>query len=300
MTAFIPTLDDYVAEPFEQDEIHTPDGYPLTARFFAPPVTARGNWRGSVIIVPAMGVPQSYYQPFATWLANQGYYTVTFDYRGMGLSKHGPLREVQADVFVWAKLDTAAVLDALHARVPSLPVTWIGHSLGGQILPFAPNRSRVAKMITVGTGSGYWQENSPPLKRKVWLLWFGIAPVTMPLFGYFPGSLFNMVGDLPHGVMKQWRSWCLHPEYAVGVEGDGVRALYASVKTPIVSLSFTDDEFMSAANTASIHGFYTGAPKAMLRIHPHDAGVKRIGHFGFFRRDMADALWAKYVLPVLP
>lgn len=299
MSTFIPTLDDFVAEPFSQEELHTPDGYPLVARFYAPPATAREAWHGSVIIVPAMGVPQRYYQPFAAWLAHHGYLAVTFDYRGMGLSKHGPLREVTADIFTWAKMDAATVLEALALRAPSLPVTWIGHSLGGQILPFVPNRSRVAKMITVGTGSGYWKENAPPLKRSVWALWYGIVPATLPLFGYFPGSLFNMVGDLPHGVMKQWRSWCLHPEYAVGVEGEGVRALYDSVKTPIVSLSFTDDEYMSAANTASIHGFYTGAPKAMLRIHPQDAGVKRIGHFGFFRSGMEDRLWMKYVLPLL-
>lgn len=299
MTTAIPTLEDYVAEPFRSETLHTPDGYPLAARFFEPPATVRGAWRGSVLVVPAMGVPQAYYQPFAAWLANHGYLAVTFDYRGMGLSRHGPLRRVQADVFTWAEQDTATVLDAITARAPGVPLTWIGHSLGGQILPFVPNRTRVAKMITVGTGSGYWKENSPPLKKRVWLLWYGVAPLTLPLFGYFPGSLFNMVGDLPRGVMQQWRRWCLHPEYAVGVEGEPVRARFAAVKTPILSLSFTDDEFMSAANTRSLHAFYTGAPKAMLRIDPRDAGVKRIGHFGFFRRDMADAVWARYVLPQL-
>lgn len=299
MTTAIPTLEDYVAEPFRAETLHTPDGYPLAARIFEPPATVRGAWRGSVLVVPAMGVPQAYYQPFAAWLANHGYLAVTFDYRGMGLSRHGPLRRVQADVFTWAEQDTATVLDAITARAPGVPLTWIGHSLGGQILPFVPNRTRVAKMITVGTGSGYWKENSPPLKKRVWLLWYGVAPLTLPLFGYFPGSLFNMVGDLPRGVMQQWRRWCLHPEYAVGVEGEPVRARFAAVKTPILSLSFTDDEFMSAANTRSLHAFYTGAPKAMLRIDPRDAGVKRIGHFGFFRRDMADAVWARYVLPQL-
>ncbi|MFZ5722216.1 MAG: alpha/beta fold hydrolase [Pseudomonadota bacterium] len=298
--AQIPTLDDYVAEPYVQEEIRAADGYPLTARVYTPPATVRGSWHGSVLIVPAMGVPQAYYQPFATWLANHGYLAMTFDYRGMGLSKRGSLRDVDADVLTWAQQDAAAALEALSARGPALPVTWVGHSLGGQILPFVPNRARVAKMITVGTGSGYWKENSPQLKRSVWLLWYGVAPLTMPLFGYFPGRLFNMVGDLPRGVMTQWRRWCLDPEYAVGAEGEAARAAFSSLKTPIVSLSFTDDEFMSAANTASIHGFYSGAPKAMIRIDPRDAGLKRIGHFGFFRRDMADPLWAKYVLPVLP
>jgi predicted alpha/beta hydrolase len=299
MTVAIPSLDDYAADPWVDETITTTDGYPLAARFFAPPATLRGAWRGSVLIAPAMGVPQSYYQAFATWLANRGYLAVTFDFRGMGLSRRGSLRGLDADIFTWAERDAAAVLDALVARAPGLPLTWVGHSLGGQILPFVPGRDRVAKMVTVGCGSGYWKENSPPLKKRVWMLWYGVAPLTVPLFGYYPGSLFNMVGDLPANVMRQWRAWCMHPEYSVGVEGSAARAKFAAVRTPIVSLSFTDDEFMSARNTESLHAFYTGARKAMLRIDPRDAGVARIGHFGFFRREHGDRLWATYVLPLL-
>jgi predicted alpha/beta hydrolase len=55
------------------------------------------------------------------------------------------------------------------------------------------------------------------------------------------------------------------PNCAVGAEGEAIRAQYAAVRTPIVSLSFADDEMMSAANTESIHGFYSGAHRA-LRI----------------------------------
>ena len=32
-----------------------------------------GNNKGAVLIVPAMGTPQSYYANFATWLSGQGY-----------------------------------------------------------------------------------------------------------------------------------------------------------------------------------------------------------------------------------
>ena len=40
-----------------------------------------------MLIVPAMGVDQRYYAAFASWLADQGYFVVTFDYRGMGRSR---------------------------------------------------------------------------------------------------------------------------------------------------------------------------------------------------------------------
>jgi predicted alpha/beta hydrolase len=154
-----------------------------------------------------------------------------------------------------------------------------------------PNRERVSRVVTVGCGTGYWLHNAAPTRRTVWWLWFIVCPVVLPLFGYFPGRRLRKVGDLPHGVMRQWRRWCLHPEYLVGVGGDAVRAAYAAVTTPILSLSFTDDEFMSRRNTETMHGFYAGARPELRRIAPRDVGVERIGHFGFFRSNFESTLW---------
>ena len=56
---------------------------------------------------------------------------------------------------------------------------------------------------------------------------------------------------------------------------------------------------MSARNTESIHGFYSGAPRTMKRIAPQDIGVRRIGHFGFFRAAFEPSLWRGHVLPEL-
>lgn len=269
------------------------DGQRLAATFYPAQVTPHGT----VLIVSAMGVTQSYYAPFAEWLAREGFYAATFDFRGIGASRRGSLRGFRADILDWARLDCAAMVDALAARVPDVPLYWIGHSLGGQVLAFVPNRERIAKAITVATGSGYWRENAPPLRRYVWWLWYVAAPVAIAVCGYFPGRRLRKVGDLPAEVMRQWRRWCLNPEYAVGVEGPSVRAAYAAVHTPIVSLSFTDDEYMSARNIESIHGFYVNAPRTMKRIAPHDIGVRRIGHFGFFRGGFEQSLWRAHLLP---
>jgi predicted alpha/beta hydrolase len=275
-------------------EIATADGHGIMCRFFP----LRGEATGAVLIAPAMGAPQDYYAPFATWLATQGFLAATFDYRGTGLSRPRRLRGFKADLFDWARLDCGAMVEAISKRAPGKPLYWIGHSLGGQILPFVSNRDRISKFVTIATGSGYWRENSPPLKRRVWWLWYVVAPLAVSLFGYFPGKRLRKVGDLPKGVMEQWRRWCLNPEYAVGVE-EGVRAEYAAVRTPIVSISFSDDEFMSARNTESIHGFYANAPRTMKRITPQDIGARRIGHFGFFRPEHESSLWQAYLLPEL-
>jgi predicted alpha/beta hydrolase len=70
-----------------------------------------------------------------------------------------------------------------------------------------------------------------------------------------------------------------------------VRARYTGIAHPITSISFTDDELMSERSIASLHAFYCTAPRQMQRYAPADLGLRRIGHFGFFRTDKADALW---------
>ena len=265
------------------------DGQQIAARFYRP----QEESKGAVLIVPAMGVSQDYYQPFASWLAQQGYTAATFDYRGTGLSRPRELRGFKADIFDWARLDCAAMIEAL----PERPFYWIGHSLGGQILALVPNKESITKAVTVATGSGYWRENAAPIRPMAWWLWFVVVPPALQLWGYFPGKALRKVGDLPKGVMQQWRRWCLDPEYAVGAEGAAVRAEYAAVRSPIVSISFSDDEMMSARNTESIHSFYTGAPRKMKRIAPQDIGAKRIGHFGFFRSAFEASLWRAHLLP---
>ena len=271
--------------------VTTADGQPISASFFEP----QGDSKGAVLIVPAMGCAQDYYRAFASWLATQGFTVATFDYRGTGRSRPRALRGFKADIFDWARLDCAAMIDAL----PQRPLYWIGHSLGGQILPLVPNRASIQKAVTVATGSGYWRENTPRIRPMAWWLWFVAAPLAVSLCGYFPGRKLRKVGDLPKGVIQQWRRWCLDPEYAVGAEGGAIRAQYASVRTPIVSLSFADDEMMSLRNTESIHGFYSGAPRIMKRIAPQDIGAQRIGHFGFFRSAFEASLWRQHLLPEL-
>ncbi len=268
-------------------KVRTADGVELAATTFGEP---RGC-RAGVLVVPAMAVEQPYYESFAQWLAERGHFVATFDYRGIGRSRCGPLRQVEADVVTWAREDTGAMVDFVDRHIGDRPLLWVGHSLGGQILGLVPQRARIAAMLTIAAGSGYWRDYVPGLRRIAPLLWYGIVPTLLATFGYFPGRRLGMIGDVPGGVMRQWRSWCLHPNYLFGVEKPDPRGTYAQLAQPILSLSFTDDEYMSARNIESLHSFYSGAARELRRIAPRDAGVEKIGHFGFFRRLHSGTLW---------
>jgi predicted alpha/beta hydrolase len=271
--------------------VTTADGFELHATPFGDSQTARAG----VLIASAMGVEQAYYADFAHWLAAQGYWVVTFDYRGVGQSRPAAfrpsLRGFESDVLAWAQRDATALIDFMAERLGERPLLWVGHSLGGQILGLLDRPERIRAIVTVAAGSGYWRDYVPRLRRFAPALWFGIVPVALLLFGYFPGRRLGMIGDVPRGVMRQWRAWCLDPDYLFGVEDPAWRVTYARLRQPILSLSFTDDEYLSERNIASLHAFYAGAVREMRRLAPGDIGVDRIGHFGFFRRRHAERLW---------
>lgn len=247
--------------------------------------------RAAVIIPSAMGVAQKYYTRFAEWLALQGYQVTTFDYRGIGQSAPRSLRGYPINIFDWATQDCAAIIDVVKTQLPAVPLYWIGHSLGGQLLGLIPNRDRIDRVLTVAAGSGYWLETAWPTRSVVWWLWYVVAPLALRWAGYFPGKRLRTVGDLPFGVMEQWRRWCLSREYVVGAEGEKVREAYASVRMPMLALSFTDDALMSAHGIRSLHGLYVNAPIEYRRIAPPDVGGRHIGHFGFFRPQFEQTLW---------
>jgi predicted alpha/beta hydrolase len=268
--------------------LQAPDGARIAARVYEPD----GPVEGSVVIGGAMGVRQDYYARFAAWLARQGWRVTTFDYRGSGDSAPATLRGFRADLFDWTR-DYEAAIEHAHAALPGAPLYLLGHSLGAQLPGLLANQAKVSGLLSVAAGSGYWRENAPRLKRVVPYFWFVLVPIATRLFGYFPGRMLRKVGDLPAGVVLQWRRWCLDPRYSVGAEGEAARTAYASARFPVLALSIADDELMTLEGTHSLLALYENAPHAIHRIDPHELALRRIGHFGAFRTEQEGALWPR-------
>lgn len=272
----------------------TQGGHCLNVRLFE-----ADNARSVVIIAGAMGVAQHCYEKFARFLTSQGLTAITFDYFGTGESLRTPVKDCTVQLTEWASEDCQAVIRMAGERYPGLCLQWIGHSVGGQLLGLTPNVNQLDNIVTIACGSGYWRENSPPTRRVAWLLWYFLVPVSLRLTGYFPGKRLNIVGDLPPNVIRQWRRWCLNPEYSVGAEGEAARQQYSGVTAPISTVAFTDDEMMSRRNTESLHGFYSNAPVTYRFISPQDIGEQRIGHLGWFRERFRESIWQGTLIPLL-
>jgi predicted alpha/beta hydrolase len=266
------------------------DGRDLHTTTFEPvgPVVA------VALVASAMATPARYYTAFARRLAEHGIRTVTFDYRSVTGTPE-EMRTESADVDRWSA-DAAAVLRRVadDAERDALPITWIGHSLGGQIIPFVQHE-RLAAIINIAAGDGYWRRNAPGLRWKVPLLWWVLAPLAMRATGYFPGRALGLGGDLPAGVLRQWSRWCRHPEYLRADHADAPQ-LFSAVKARYMSLSFTDDEVLAAESVHHLDGWYTGTEQVHQRFSPEQLDVTRVGHHGFFRPEFAP-LWDELVVP---
>jgi len=238
---------------------------------------AEGKAWANVLLANAMAVRQEFYHPFARFLAQNGLNATTFDYAVPG-----------TDVTVrdWTERDLAEMLVEARKPAPALPLLFVGHSLGGQLIGVTPGNESVCASLHVTAGSGYYKFNDrmPLLVRA---LWFVYMPVFTPLFGYFPGRMLRAVGDLPRGVTWEWRRWCLHPDYHLSEPG--WRERYARFTAPILSISFEDDDINTKNGIDFLHSSY---PNVTRRHYaPRDAGQSRIGHFGFFSERCRDPLW---------
>ena len=272
------------------------DGTPLAGTLYPSSGPAVGG-RPSVLVAGGLGVHQRFYAAFATWLATQGYQVMTFDVRGMGSSRQPQhpysLRGVQADMLTWARQDFAAAVAHLSGLSGGTPVALLGHSLGVHHagMTDAATQSKIAKVVSVAAGSGYWRDWAAPSRRVAPLMLHLAGPLLTPLMGYFPGKRLGMVGDLPGPAARQWMRWCRHPEFAWGCEPALVLPSLQTARFPIHAFSFTDDEAMTRACTAKLLAAMPNAPSQLQVVKPEDVGMKRIGHIGAFKAGAVEGLW---------
>lgn len=260
------------------------DGFRLGGILYRP---AQPNGR-AVLVNGAVGVRQQYYAAFAAFLEERGFTVLTYDYRGIAASRHGPLRALHARIRDWAQLDAAAALEELAGAAPGARLLAVGHSFGGNGLGLVPGAERLAGALFVGVQSGYWRHWRGLGRAGMWLLTHALLPGMASLLGFVPASAFGVGEDLPAGVAAEWASWCRDPHYAAGaLDAKG----YAGFKAPIRSYWIADDGYAPRAATEAILREYASAPSEIVAVDPAQHGSAKIGHFGFFRERFRASLW---------
>jgi predicted alpha/beta hydrolase len=263
-------------------------GAELAGRLYMPAARPRV----AVVLHGATGVPQSFYAPFATWLAAEmGHACLTYDYRDSGASARGGMRRSGATMTDWGIHDQSAALAALAVRLPEAELWVIGHSLGGAMLPYQNGLDRVARAIVIGAGMVHVCDHPWPYQALARLFWQGHGPVLARLAGFLPGRLTGFGSDLPKGVYWQWRRWCLTHGYHLTDAGRSLPMPNLSgMSAPIKFVAVEDDPMVPARAVWRLMPFFPESVKRQLVLHPAEHGLKRIGHLGPFTRRNA-VLW---------
>ncbi|WP_158257616.1 alpha/beta fold hydrolase [Haliangium sp. UPWRP_2] len=260
----------------------TEDGSVLGARIYAP----AGPPRAVAVIHGGTAVPQTFYGRFAGYLAAAGIRVITYDYRGVGASRPRSLRGFSARMQDWA-MDARAAM--ARAQEDGLPILWIGHSFGGQLLGLVEEAHTVAAAVLIGSQLGYAGHWPARLQPRIRLFWHLLVPVLTGALGYYPGRAF--IGeDLPAGVAQQWRRWALHPSYYLSDQPQAQGHL-ARFDRPTLFYSFTDDDFAPERAVQTLLSRLSAAKILHRRLSPGELGVPAVGHFDAFRPRFEPTLW---------
>lgn len=272
----------------EELRIARADGRELAATLLQP---VAGDNGCVVQINSALAVPRQFYRRFGEFLAARGFSVLSFDYAGLGDSRDGHWRDSDARLQDLGEQDIAAVIDYLQQRYRGYRHVAVGHSAGAALFGLAGNCERVDALYGVAAPSAWIGNYALWQKPKLWFFWYAAIPLATRLYGYFPGQYFG-TGPMPAGIARQWQRWARNPHYVTTPDGAPWREPYLRFRQPLRLLHISDDQlFAPLPAVQQVASFYSAAPRQIISMRPRDIGLKRIGHFGFFRAGMPESVW---------
>lgn len=275
-------------------EIICADGVKLYGHWW--PAIGSGR-NGSVVINCATGVLARYYHRYATFLAVHGFNVLTYDYRGIGLSRPEKLSGQKYGWRQWGELDVDAALRLAMEKRPLLPVLVVGHSIGGFLPGFAEGASKIHRMLTVGAQYAYWRDYHAARKLEFVFRWHVAMPGITTLWGYFPGRRLGWLEDLPPGVVYSWSFGKKRFELRLKpADRQKTLARFAAVAAPILAVSVSDDPFATRPAMTRSLDYYSGAEAVKVMLEPRDLQMERVGHFDLFHDRHASGFWLDTLL----
>ncbi|AGT11199.1 alpha/beta hydrolase family protein [Paracoccus aminophilus] len=252
---------------------------------------------GRLIINAATGVAARYYHRYAAFLAKHGFEVLTWDYRGIGLSRPERLRGSGYLWRDWGEKDFAAALRFMVERPGAGLLSVVGHSIGGFLPGLAAGSDQIDRMLTVGAQYAWPGDYAPRCRATLWLKWHLVMPALTALCGYFPGKRLGWLEDLPAGVAYEWafrrpRFELSHP----AATRPDVLARMAAVRAEILAVIMSDDEFGTLPAVRRALGYYRGAARRAVRLDPADFGRQSIGHFQLFHSSHEAGFWQETLL----
>lgn len=255
------------------------DDVSIVAHLFSP---EKSN-RKLLLINSATGVKQQIYFSFAKFFSEKGFTVITYDYRGIGLSKPENMRGFYASMRIWGSEDFKAVTDYIQKNFTDYQKYCLGHSVGALILGMNKDAEMFEEFFFVGTQNAFVGHLKFKTKIEAYL-GFGIAqPLTTALLGYFPGNWFGLGESLPKNCAYDWRTLILNRKSTNGLL-DKIDDYSKNLAQKVFVIRAEDDAWLTEKGVKSLlNDTYPNLKPTYRLVKTSESEKGEIGHVNFFR-----------------
>lgn len=259
--------------------LSTEDQVSLTAHIFKP---EKSNQK-ILLINSATGVKQQIYFSFAQYFTDKGFTVLTYDYRGIGLSKPKNMKGFKASMRIWGSKDYKVLTDYIKIHFNEYQKYCLGHSVGALILGMNKDSEIFDEFFFVGTQNAFVGNLKFRTKVEAYL-GFGIAqPLTTALLGYFPGNWFGLGESLPKNCAYDWRTLILNKKSTNSLL-EKIDDYSKNLTQKVFVIRAEDDVWLTEKGVKSLlNDTYPNLKPTYRLIKTSESEKGEIGHVNFFR-----------------
>ncbi len=240
-----------------------------------------------ILILPAMGVKASYYEPFVQQLQQNGFMAITADLRGLGLSSVRPSNKVDFGYLEMVE-DLKMIAEVIKKEFPNRKIYGLGHSLGGQIAALAQAKypDLLDGLILTAANSVYYKGWTGK-QRYANLFGYYIFNLMSQLLGYFPGHKVGFGGKAAKTQMKDWSHVGKTGSYQLASDSLDYEVALDQLKMPVLAI-YIEGDWMSpkAAMVHLYQKFNSAAPITNFTLTKAATGVQ-LNHFNWVKNSAA-------------
>lgn len=270
---------DFLLYTMEKLIISTKYQYQLSAHIFKP---EKSNEK-IILINSATGVKQQVYFSFAQFFAEKGFTVITYDYRGIGLSKPEKMRNFKASMRTWGNEDFKRLTEFVIENFPDYQKFCLGHSVGALIIGMNENSKVFERFIFVATQNAFIGNLKWKTKLEAFF-GFGFAqPFFTELFGYFPAHWFGLGESLPKNCAYDWRTLILNRK-STGKLLLKTNDYSKELNQKVLVLYAEDDVWLTDKGVKSLlNDVYPNLKPDYRFLQTSESEIGEIGHVNFFR-----------------
>lgn len=260
-------------------KLKTSDQYEIAITLFEPKTSVQKL----LLVNSATGVKQQTYYDFAEYFAEKGFTVITYDYRGISLSKPEKMKGFEASMRIWGSVDYKTVTDFIQQKYPHHRKFVVGHSVGALILGMNPDSEIFEKCCFVATQNTYFGHLGAKIKL-LGLLGFGLyQPIITQLKGYFETQLINLGESLPKGVSYDWRTLIIHKK-SINRLLEKTPDYSKNLSQEVLYLNMEDDEWITEKGMKLLmNTTYSNMKTTYRTVKVSESTGEPIGHINFFR-----------------